>query len=72
MGEGLPGVVPVICEPCRIAWHDNCENNEHPAERVGVRPEEGLWCNCQHKPRSGPLTVQSMTFTPVLNMEEQS
>lgn len=34
----------MICPPCRVAWHEDCENNAHPAG-------SGLWCYCQHKDR---------------------
>jgi hypothetical protein len=62
----------VICEKCRVAWHSNCDNNDHPAERVGVRPNEGLWCDCQHKERNGPLVVAGMKFNRVLEEKDQS
>ncbi len=56
----------MICEPCRVAWHDDCENNGHPAERVGVRPNEGLWCDCQHK-----AGTKFSRVLPLKNEEQQ-
>lgn len=52
----------MICPPCRDTWHEECDNNRLPADRVAVQPEVSLWCYCQHKDRDDTMVIAAMTY----------
>lgn len=47
MGGDLRGAVPVICHPCKMDFHDSCDNTQ-PSHGGGN------WCDCQHEDRVWP------------------